>query len=40
MVTFSVLLAIFLLFIYQIIESRRDLARSMAQEQLLMSKSS
>ena len=32
MVTFSVLLAIFLLFIYQIIESRRDLARSMAQE--------
>lgn len=31
-VTFSVLLAIFLLFIYQIMESRRDLARSIAQQ--------
>ena len=32
LVTCSVLLAVFFVFIYQIIESRRDLARSMAQE--------
>ena len=31
-VTCSVLLAVFFVFIYQIIESRRDLARSMGQE--------